>query len=95
MDDAMIQTIPPRQCPYCANKKFHKTEKKFQYYQALVGKEVIFIEVQRRRYRCSGCLSKIWDRVAGACSYKKKTDGLVLWEKEHEVDETGRKEKIR
>ncbi|QRG66774.1 transposase family protein [Brevibacillus choshinensis] len=96
MDNAIIQTIPPHQCPNCGNKKFHKTEKKIQYFQALVGAEVIFVEVQRRRYRCSGCQSKIWDRVSGACSYKKKTDGLVQWERRHETGkETRKKERIR
>lgn len=81
MLDSIIQTIPPHHCETCGNQKFHKTEKKVQYYQSLMDGEVVFVEVKRRRYRCTGCGNKKWDQVSGACSYKKKTDGLVLWEK--------------
>lgn len=75
MHDSIIQTIPPHHCVTCGNQRFHKTEKKIQYYQALIHGEVVFVEVKRRRYRCTECGNKL------DSFYGKKTHEIDIEQK--------------
>ncbi|QDX93191.1 hypothetical protein EEL32_12355 [Brevibacillus laterosporus] len=66
-------TEPPKRCSVCRNQKFHKTETRIQVFDDIVDGEPRKVEVKRQRYRCPNCLTKVWDKVHGACSYRRKT----------------------
>jgi DNA-directed RNA polymerase subunit RPC12/RpoP len=73
-----MKTIKPQVCPDCGCTKFHKTERRMQEYQDIVNGHIVENEIERRRYRCVGCSTKLWDTIEGLDTYRRKTTRLLL-----------------